>query len=479
MQKANHDYPSYDLLWLGIGLLPLILIVLLLPVSPQDYWWYLRLGQDILRTHSVPSVDTYSFTRAGAPYFYPSWLAAVIFWKVYIIGGIALTFLLRVALVAITYGVLFFLLRESGAGVFLAALLTLLAGLAGSSNWTFRPQLFAYPLFIFTLLILIRNERGRSQCLWFLPLIALLWVNLHGSYLLLFILGGLSFIFTRKPRRVLATVLILSAFAILINPHGWTALSYVKDMLVSSSVQLDVEWSPPVNLGWQMNLFYLGLLSFAALAAISVRRLTMLEIAWFLVFGWLALSGIRYVIWFLFILAFETALILSAWEERVPHLSLQTENRNINIAIAAMLFLIPLAMLPGVRSLWWSNSPEVYDRATPIQATEWLKSHPELAGEMFSDFSFSSYLIFALPSRPVWIDTRFELYPVEQWQEYISIRQAEPGWDSTLENYKINLLVLSSVGEPALIRAIQGSDQWCPQYRDEDAIIFSRCVPVQ
>jgi hypothetical protein len=470
---------SIEFLWLSVALFVLLIVAALLPLSPQDYWWYLRLGQDILRTHSIPSVEAYSFTRAGAPYFYPSWLAAVIFWKVYNLGGITSTFLLRVAMTAITYGTLFLMVRESGAGTLLAALLTLVAGLAGSNNWTFRPQMFAYPLFVFTLLILIHNERGHSRGLWFLPLLALLWVNLHGSYLLLFMLVGLTLIFTRRSRKAIALALVFSALAALVNPRGLEALLYAKNMLVSPSVQLSTEWRPPVNLGWQMNLFFLWLLAFAALAGLSPRRLSLLEAAWLFGLGWMALSEIRNVIWFLFILSLETAALLSEWDEHYIRIPSEKVNILFNLIVTVALLLMPLALLPGVRSMWWSKSPDAYTSANPIRATTWLASHPDLPGEMFSDLSFSSYLIFALPSRPVWIDTRFELYPVEQWQEYVSIEQTAPGWETILERYKINLLVLSPAGEPSLIQAAQGSHHWCQQYRDEDAVIFSRCVQIQ
>ena len=75
-------------------------------------------------------------------------------------------------------------------------------------------------------------------------------------------------------------------------------------MLTSPSDQLfATEWRPPVNAGWQMNIFFAWLLLFIPLAALSPRRLSVLEWVWFLGFGWLALSGLRYVIWFMFIMA--------------------------------------------------------------------------------------------------------------------------------------------------------------------------------
>jgi len=56
---------SYDFLWLGIALFPLLIIAVLLPLQPHDYWWYLRLGKDVLESGAVPAVDTYSWIQAG------------------------------------------------------------------------------------------------------------------------------------------------------------------------------------------------------------------------------------------------------------------------------------------------------------------------------------------------------------------------------------------------------------------------------
>ncbi len=132
--------------------------------------------------------------------------------------------------------------------------------------------------------------------------------------------------------------------------------------------------------------------------------------------------------------------------------------------------------MPGFRDSWWPDAPRAYDNANPIEATEWLAAHPELQGPLWSDFSHSSYLIFALPSRPVWIDTRFELYPPEQWEKYIAIASASPQWQELLDEEGIQLAMLSTDGEPLLITAMQDSGLWHEEYHDEDVIIFSKSL---
>lgn len=466
---------SYDFLWLSIALLILLSLSLLLPLSPQDYWWYLRLGQDVARMGSLPTMDTYSFTRAGAPFFYQSWLAALVFWKIFQAGGFGLTFFLRAMIIAATYTLLWVLVRKAGVGPRLASLLVLLAALAGSNNWSFRPQLFIYPIFVLVLYVLTEWTRGKKRYLWILPVLSMLWVNLHGSFPLLFILGAIALLFGQGDKKQLTFALGISAVTLFINPHGVYVLGYVKNMLSAPSNQLfSVEWMPMVNRGWQANLFFMWLLLFAPLAAISPRKLSLLEWVYFIVFGWLALLGVRYVIWFIFIMVFLTASLLAEWDARYLENPVQNEKPAINIFAACLLLLIPFALLPGFRDLWWPDAPRFYDSANPIEATKWLAAHPELEGPLWSDFSHASYLIFALPSRPVWIDTRFELYPPEQWQKYIAIAGASQHWQKLLDEENIQLVMLSTDGEPQLITAMQNSNQWCEGYHDDDVFIFSR-----
>ena len=471
MKSSNS---SYQLLWLSLTLMPSLFIAFLLPLTPQDYWWYLRLGQDIVQRGSIPTVDAYSYTQAGMPIFYQSWLAAVVFWKIYQAGGFFLTFLTRGVIIAFTYSFLWLSAREVGAGPRMAGLLTFLAALGGSSNWSFRPQLFVYPLFVLVLYVLLRWTRGENRGVWILPVLSILWVNLHGSFPLLLFLVFIALLWGSGNREILLIILGISTVAIFINPHGVETLGYVQTMLSSQSNQFSIEWAPMINRGWQANLFFAWLLIFAPLVAFSRRKMPPLGWAYFLFFGWLALSGMRYVIWFLFILVVLTAFHVSGSESLFSERPVQHEKARLNNYLTCILLLLPLIALPGIRDIWWSDAPLPYTNANPIEAANWFSEHPDMDGPLFSDFSHSSYLIFALPSRPVWIDPRFELYPPEQWEKYSAIASASLQWQSLLDDEGINLVMLSRGGEPALITAMRESTQWCEDYQDEGAVIFHR-----
>jgi hypothetical protein len=472
---------SYDLLWLGLALLFILPIAFFLSITPHDYWFYVRIGRDILESGVIPRADTFSYTHAGRPIFYQPWLSAVIFWLAHSLGGATLTYLLKGISIALAYGMIWILMRNAGTGAKLATVLVILLGFSSSMNWSMRPQILAYPLFAITLWTLWHWQNGRAKWLWALPIVTLLWINLHGSFILAFILMGSVLLFGTGDRKKLALWSVVCLLVTLINPRGIFVWQFVSDMLTSPSDQLfATEWRPPVNAGWQMNIFFGWLLLFIPLAALSPRRLTRLEWVWFLGFGWLALSGLRYVIWFMFIMAvLSGALLAELLRSLKPETEPHSSNPAFNYLLSGFILLLPLMMLPGLRESWWMDAPPPYHEATtPIAAAGWLAAHPDLSGPLFAEYTFGSYLTFALPSRLLWIDNRFNAYPPEHWEKYQTISSAEYTWDSLLEEDRVNLLMLSLHSQKMLVQAVEESERWCEQYRDETAVIFSRCAPI-
>ncbi len=469
--KMKSRFDTAAFLWLGLVLLIALSIAFLLPITPQDYWWYLRVGRDTLSSGAVPKVDTFTFTQAGTPVVYHSWGAAVLFWLIYRLGGLSLTLLLRAALIASAYSLVWLTARRLGAGRLGSALVLLAAVLASSNNWSMRPQLFAYPLFALALFLLYRWQTGEKRAVWGLPLISLLWVNLHGSFVMLVLLVGAALVLGRGNRRTLGLAFAGVLLATLVNPRGFGAWTYVFNSLtVASSQQFSAEWLPPVNTGWQMNIFFMWLLGFPLLASLSPRKLDRLEWTWYLGFGFLALWGERYVIWFIFIMVVLTACLLSDWEKKYINES-KPGLPALNLTLGLVFVLLPLVFLPGLREKWWKQSPAATEN-TPFAATDWLAAHPDLPGPLWSEIGFSSYLEFALPQRPTWIDTRFEVFPVKQWQAYKDITYARYNWRDLLDATGANLLMVSRLNQPDLLSVLENSPSWYAVYRDDVAVIY-------
>jgi hypothetical protein len=464
---------SYDFLWLCIALLPLLGISFLLAIQPQDYWWVMRVGQDTIQSGAIPTTDTISLSQFGQPILYQTWLSGIVFWLVYKIGGISLTFLLRGILIGVAYGLTWSTVRKVS-NARLATILVFILGIASANNWSVRSQLFAYPLFVFCLWSLLHWQNGNNKYLWVLPLSTFLWANIHGSFILPLILAGAALVFGKGERKVLLITFGVMLIATLFNPRGFGVWKYFVSMLNSPSDQLFAfEWAPPRNEGWQMNIFFASLLAFAPLATLSPRKLLALEWVWFLGFGWLALTGLRYVIWFLFIVTILIASLLAEWTKKLDQPK-QTFPA-LNFGFGFFMLAISLIFLPGIRERWMGNSVPVYEMTTtPLTATEWLVGHPEACSTLWADYAFGGYLSFAMPSCRPWMDSRFNAFPPEQWTEYVQVSRAE-NWQEIFDREGINHLMLSTTAQPKLVEAVSTSDVWCEEYSDQYALIFSRC----
>jgi hypothetical protein len=213
-------------------------------------------------------------------------------------------------------------------------------------------------------------------------------------------------------------------------------------------------------------LFYL------TVASLKQVRLSRLAVVWMLGFGWLAFSGLRYGIWFLFIISIFTAEMFSNWLKPRTRRGIP----KMDYAIGAILLLFPLLLLPEIRDTWWADSPPALSAETPVDATSWLAGHPELPDPLWADLAYSSYLVYALPERPVWIDTRFEVYPPEHWEQYKAISAAAWNWETLLKDEGINLLMLSKNEQAELMQAVGFSGNWDEVYSDETSIIFTRSI---
>lgn len=488
-RRINTNLP-----WLGILLLIILSIAFLLPVLPNDFWWYLRLGQDILLTGKVPLVDTYSSTVFGQTLTYPMWLSAILMNFFHQTGGLTLTVLIRGFLIASFYLFLWMICIRRGVSGWLATLLTLACALIGANNWAIRPQIFIYPLFGFALFLLdstiehgnspqIESQQNKKQIfrsdvnfsmryLWLLP-VALLWANLHGSVIILFFLVGPYFLFYQRSKKFLF-ILFITFLVTFINPRGPLLWVDSLQIIQATGNQFSQEWKPPINIGWQMNLFFLWFLIFIPLVTFSNHKLKIHEWVWFLGFGWMALSGVRYVIWFLALILILSAWLIHGFPSRKTN-SLKFEIVSINIIFLLLFTLLPLTLLPGVREIWWQQSPDVVSKNTPIAATEWLKQQTDLPGPIFNDYVYGSYLIYALSDRPVWIDSRFYPFPRELWEEYLSISNAEPGWSDKLSQNQIGTLILDNTSQDNLIMALNTTSQYCQVYKDDISSIFSLC----
>src|SRR5713226_2371014 len=157
----------------------------------SDLFWHLQQGEWTLDHGRILDRDLWSFTRADTPYNTGAWLGDVVMALVYRAGGWVGLDVLRALLVGVAA---FFTARitlrvQPHAGW--AAVPVLGVILVSRMVWGDRPQLFTLALFPVVLDLLFaariegRGERlfdGRAVRLLAIPLLFVVWANLHNAF---------------------------------------------------------------------------------------------------------------------------------------------------------------------------------------------------------------------------------------------------------------------------------------------------------
>ncbi|HWQ13682.1 MAG TPA: hypothetical protein VNL77_12835 [Roseiflexaceae bacterium] len=519
--------PRVEHLW---TLLPLALcgvFLALVPTTPHDFWWHLRVGQ-IVAEQGVPRTNLFAWTLPpDAPFVYAAWLSDWLFYLAYLAGGLQGPVLLRNLLGMAGFGLVALEARRRSGSWRLAGLAVLLAGAMAINNLTTRPQNVAWPLFAAYALVLGAYAAGQAgpRALALLPPLMACWVNAHGSFVLgLVLVAGYAFgetlrtlcrrmaaagwgaaplptpnpqPLTSTPRRLAWLYLAGAAClaAVLLNPIGPGIFGYVLKLLTDPPSQTLVnEWQPPTTRSLAGTLFFGALVALVAALALGRRRPTLTDALLVCAFLWLAVGGMRYVVWFGMLAMPLLAQCLGA-EPRRATKGHEGSGRSAGRAaspgrwFSALLTLLLVAgvvavqppfkaalPLPAAYSSLFAavpGAPGLFSADTPAGAAAYLRAHPT-QGRLFNDMAYGSYLIWAAPGEQVFADPRVELFPLALWQDYLAIAEAR-GHAELLERYRIERVLLDRRNQPKLAAALAADPaHWTLEYTDGRAEIYRR-----
>lgn len=488
-------------LWIITVLIGVFIFLNTLPIGPNDFWWHIAIGRDIVTSGEIPIYDTYSHTMAGQ--LYPSyqmfWLPEVVLYQVYQLGGAELIVFFNALIILCSYALLLWLCFRACGSWRAASVGTIAAIVFGIHNWNVRPQVVSYLIGVLFLWGIYEYRRKRNP-LWMaiFPLGMVVWANSHGSFPIgLVLLGiwladetwqlGMAWFrreegFTYKPLIAPVLALVITCLATLVNPRGFGIVSYVLSLSANDIVQnMVTEWAPTTLRSQAGTIYIAGFLICTTLLIFSPKRPNFFQFITYLIFGVLLFRTLRGAVWFGLVMAPILADHLTAIGERSQFRRKSATGGKgspiINLALLGVLLLLAVLSLPWLRDFLSSLQIEkfsVLSFQTPEAATEYLLEN-QVEGKIFNDMGFGSYLIWkAQPEYPVFVDPRIELYPNKIWEDYIVIINALPGWQEYLDEYGLDILVLSPRHQGKLIEALGESASWEQVYSDQTAEIFTR-----
>ncbi len=469
--------------------------------ADSDTWWHLRSGQYIVENLSIPTTDPFSHTQLGQVWIDHGWLVQIFWYLLFSVGGWAAVALALAALVTIAFWFVWKQIDE--VNVFVAALVMILGTVVSSVVWSARPQMGTFVLTAIVAYMLHAYKRHNGRLLPWLPLIMLLWVNVHGGFAIGFMLmiaylaGEAVNNLTRhqedpivswsRLKHLLLTMAICLA-VVVINPHTWRMWGYpFQTVGISALRDFIQEWqSPDFHLVWQQPFILMLLLIIAALAR-TQRRADWTDLA--LVAMW--------TIWALFagrniaIFGLVTTPVLAryadlAWAEqwqiwdhkRVPFSGPTSSTRFrrrdprlilnwilLGLVCVAALIKIIVPLTPKANLTAEQNS-------LPFEAVEFIQNERPI-GPMFNSYNWGGYIIFKLwPDYPAYIDGRTDLYDDAFIRRYLDVMVADDDWQQTLEDDGINLVFIES--DSIVAKFMRQDSSWTEVYRDDMAVIFAR-----
>ncbi|MBI4516531.1 MAG: hypothetical protein HY699_12035 [Deltaproteobacteria bacterium] len=157
-------------------------ILALRRMEDTDTWWHLAAGRWMVQHLRVPHTDTLSHTVPEHPWINLQWLYDVLLYALYQLGGADAL----VITTAVIFGLTIALVLKSLRSVLTpltAAVLALWVVLTAEERLQIRPEIASF-LFLQALLYLFASaRRDGGRRLWLVPVVMLLWVNVHSLFI--------------------------------------------------------------------------------------------------------------------------------------------------------------------------------------------------------------------------------------------------------------------------------------------------------
>ncbi len=412
---------------------------------------HVRTGEWILIHHAVPREDLFSFSIPGQPWRDWEWLSDAMYALLHRWNGLASIVTISLAVLCLMSVVIYrtacFHARPA-----VAFAVTCLVVAVTTVHWLARPHLFSWLLLAAFCWVVERSRAtGRRAYLLVLPVLMVLWVNLHPGFV-----AGLA----------LLTVWFVAAVV------NWSKRFVRQNGTGEEQAR-----------GWTC---WFGLIGLACLAAtlanpygllLPVCAAAGLWNAWRRRFAWcvlllggvhLALAAVRNVPICAVLCAAPVASLI---EELVGQYSstipFDGTGRRMFSLRAGRAICCGVASLLAFGAFWSKPQRLMPESSLPVAAVTHLPP-----GRLFTSDAWADYVIYTNSGRRVFFDCRSDVYGGEFVQTYLRVMKAEPGWQEVLMKYRIAVALVPRTS--AISAALASSIEWKLSYADETAAVFER-----
>lgn len=450
-------------------------------IADPDIWWHLKDAQILVQQHHWVRLDQFSYTVAGTPWVNSEWLSELVFYGLWRLGGVAGLFFGYVVIVELLMiGILALAYRASGS-IKASALAAAGAVVLAVVNFGPRTILLGWGCLLALMFVLWKLMRTGAAPLWTVPLIFLMWVNLHGSWLIGLVVFGIvvgsGFVsgtwgkvvaerWTPVQRRKLLLTVATIVPVLFVNPYGYRGVIYPFDLAFRQKLNVShvVEWAS-VNFHEPRGKIVLGVLLLLFLLALAGSRQWMLAEVGMVVFGlYLSLTYVR----FLFPAAILIIPILARQMDFMPAYYREADKSWLNAVFSAVL----LALI----AYRWPTTQKIHDdlaKKMPLGGMHYLQAHAATGDRVFNHYMFGGWMIWSEPSIPTFVDSRTDIFEYKgvlaDYLDAIALKDSL----AIVDRYHAKYIFFPSKDDP-LTYLIRQSRNWHVVYDDGVSCVFQR-----
>jgi hypothetical protein len=476
----------------------IIFIVLILGFSlgnapvfgDADTAWHMAAGDLIRSQHGIPLTDPWSFTTPYDQWYNLSWLFDITTSKIFALGGFNALYVL----IILTYASVFVFMAqyciERGASLLAVFFVSFFCVLVLSGGVSMRPAVCSVVFAVAFYDHLNRyRETGQLKKLWILPVLMGLWVNLHGGFLIAYIIIA-PFVLEalwghdRKKLSDYSLITTLCLCASLINPYNFAVYYGALRTLNSSIAPAITEWQP-VAIGHNSPVTFLLLLFMLTFNAWD-KRLALPDRILSVVILTMSLISVRYSLFASLLLMPTLSLRLTAimddsarrehWQKKnelVMNDMHKTDIRN-GMAVIAVALIAFLCIPSTVHDKLITSSKGFPVKKNPIAEAAFIeKNYPKL--RFMTDYNLGGYLDYIWRGKvKVFVDGRANsLYSDDLLQDYSEFVEDRGfgGRAMTVANqYKLDGVIISNEEKNAALW--EWNPYWKAVYHGKVASIY-------
>ena len=438
--------------------------------SDPDALWHFSAGKYMVDHHQILTHDVFSWYLAGKYWMSHEWLFEVIIYLYYSIFSDKYLIIFSLVNVLGLLLLIYYTNKDDIIKNKVFSLFWLTFSIIIGPYIVGRPQLISYILLALTIYLLKDlYDNKDSKKIYFLPLIGIIWSNVHGGssnliyiYTFIFMICSLfNFKFSkiessRKSKKQILTYLIIGLICMLtinINPHGFKMFLYPYQNLNDSFMVNNItEWRA-TSLAITEDLFYVGFVFFVFMVMLlSKKKIRLLDFIIFLSVVFLGFRSVRFWVY--------TYIVMSYF------IYYYVPKRKDDPGTHEIIMILSIALLV----IFAFSFSAIYKKTHKVNISDKMinRIKYEKPKRLYNIYDLGGELIYN--DIKVFIDGRADLYSKYNFMDAVNISRLSGDFKERIKYYNFDYFLVNS--DFQIQYYLNNSDEYELVYSDKDIYLY-------